>query len=111
MSEIHHECGIAAVYHVPGAPVSPLCPRQGPEHASRLLPRMLLDIQNRGQLSAGITTYSPNRDQLIDTHKDVGSVTEVLRLAHRDESERLMDETEVRKRRAMWLSVSPRRIR
>jgi amidophosphoribosyltransferase len=51
---------------------------------------MLLDIQNRGQLAAGITTYSPSRNQLIDTHKDVGSVSEVFRLSHRDKSESLM---------------------
>lgn len=90
MSEIHHECGVAAVYHLPGASPSPLCPEQGPEEVSRLLPRMLLDIQNRGQLSAGITTYCPDRDQLIDTHREIGSVHEVFRLAHRRECEGLM---------------------
>jgi amidophosphoribosyltransferase len=89
MSDIHHECGIAAVYHLPGTPFSALCP-DGPEHASRLLPRMLLDIQNRGQLAAGITTYNPKRKQLIDTHKELGSVTEVFRLAHREPCEQLM---------------------
>ena len=92
MSELHHECGIAAVYHLPGAEVSPLCPEQGPEQASRLVPRMLLDIQNRGQLAAGMTSYNPTRDQLIDTHKDVGSVTEVFRMAHRTGCETLMQE-------------------
>ena len=92
MSELHHECGVAAIYHLPGVPASPLCPKQGSEHVSRLLPRMLLDIQNRGQLSAGITTYAPHRDQLLKTHKDIGTVSEVFRLAHREESERLMDE-------------------
>ena len=92
MSELHHECGIAAVYHLPGGPTSPLCGEQGMEQASRLLPRMLLDIQNRGQLAAGITSYNPHRDQLIDTHKDVGSVSEVFRLAHRSENEQLMQE-------------------
>ena len=59
------------------------------DEAVRLLPRMLLDIQNRGQLSAGLTSYNPQRNQLIDTHKDVGSVSEVFRLSHRD-SEQLM---------------------
>lgn len=92
MSELHHECGIAAVYHLPGGEISPLCPEQGPEQASRLVPRMLLDIQNRGQLAAGMTSYNPMRDQLIDTHKDVGSVTEVFRLAHRTGCEALMQE-------------------
>lgn len=92
MSELHHECGIAAVYHLPEVSRSPLCPESGPNQVSRLLPRMLLDIQNRGQLSAGITTYHPERDQLIDTYKEIGSVTEVFRLSHPAENGRLMDE-------------------
>ena len=92
MSELHDECGVAAVYHLPGGDESELCPEQGREHASRLIPRMLLDIQNRGQLAAGITTYHPERNQLIDTHKDIGSVAEVFRLSHRAKSEALMNE-------------------
>jgi amidophosphoribosyltransferase len=90
MSEIHHECGIAAIYHLPSEQASPLCPEQGPEQVSRLMPRMLLDVQNRGQLAAGMTTYNPARNQLIDTHKDVGAVREVFRLSHRGKSENLM---------------------
>jgi len=91
MSEIHDECGVAAVYHLPSDTESPLCPA-GPEQASRLLPRMLLDMQNRGQLAAGITTYSTIRDnnQLIDTHKDIGTVAEVFRLSHSGKRESLM---------------------
>ena len=92
MSELHHECGIVAVYHLPGEEVSPLCPKGDPEQASRLIPRMLLDIQNRGQLAAGMTSYRPDRNQLIDTHKDVGSVAEVFRLSHRAKCENLMRE-------------------
>lgn len=91
MSEVHDECGIAAVYHLPSDTDSPLCP-SGAEEASRLLPRMLLDIQNRGQLAAGITTYSPLRKQLIDTHKDIGTVAEVFRLSHSGKRESLMSE-------------------
>src|SRR5688572_22910679 len=89
MSDIYHECGIAAVYHLPGEP-HPLCPEGGPEEASRLLPRMLLDIQNRGQLAAGMTSFNPGRDQLLATHKDVGSVTEAFRLSHAGKSDSLM---------------------
>jgi amidophosphoribosyltransferase len=92
MSELHHECGVAAIYHLPGRGPSRLCPEQGPEEVSRLIPRMLLDIQNRGQLSAGITSYNPERNQLIDTYKDVGSVSEVFRMSHRDKYENLMEE-------------------
>jgi len=90
MSEIHHECGVAAIYHLPGETISPLCPVRGPDEVTRLLPRMLLDIQNRGQLAAGITTYNAARNQLIDTHKDVGNVTEVFRLSHPGKRENLM---------------------
>lgn len=49
-------------------------------------------MQNRGQLAAGMTSYNPNRNQLIDTHRNVGSVTEVFRLAHRAKCESLMQE-------------------
>ncbi|TWT97049.1 Amidophosphoribosyltransferase [Botrimarina colliarenosi] len=84
-----HECGIAALYHLPGA-TSPLCPPQGPEEASRLMPRMLLDIQNRGQLSTGMTTWAPGRDLLLETYKELGGVSEAFRLSHRGKAEALM---------------------
>ena len=92
MSEIHHECGVAAIFHLPSETPSPLCVEQGPEQISRLMPRMLQDIQNRGQLAAGITSFNPDRQQLIDTHKDIGSVSEVFRLSHGGKSESLMQE-------------------
>ncbi len=90
MSELRDECGVAAIYHLPGRGVSPLCPEGNPGQICRLLPRMLLDIQNRGQLAAGITTFNPDRKQLIDTYKDVGTVTEVFRLNHRGKFENLI---------------------
>lgn len=93
MSDLFHECGIAAIYHLPGPADSPLAPDKGGGDAvSRLMPRLLLEIQNRGQLAAGMTTYNPRRNQLIDTHKDVGSVTEVFHLNHEAEFETLSDE-------------------
>ncbi|KAA5540428.1 amidophosphoribosyltransferase [Roseiconus nitratireducens] len=90
MSELHHECGVAAIYHLSGRGRSPVCTDEGPRQISRLLPRMLLDIQNRGQLAAGMTTYNPDRPQLLHTLKDVGTVTEVFRLNHRAKCESLM---------------------
>nr|AGC71398.1 amidophosphoribosyltransferase [uncultured bacterium A1Q1_fos_1815] len=90
MSELHHECGVAAIYHLPGGEESRLCPEGGPSQISRLLPRMLQDIQNRGQLAAGMTTFNPGRSQLLDTYKDVGPVSEVFQLSHRAKSEALM---------------------
>jgi amidophosphoribosyltransferase len=90
MSELHHECGIAAVYHLSGHDASPLCPSQGPEETSRLIPRLLLDIQNRGQLSAGMTSYNPHRQQLLETYRGLGSVSEVFRLSHRGKADAIM---------------------
>lgn len=90
MSDLHHECGVAAIYHLSGRGRSPLCPEDGPRHISRLLPRMLLDIQNRGQLAAGISAYDPDNPKLIKIRKDVGTVAEVFRLNHRAKAESLM---------------------
>jgi amidophosphoribosyltransferase len=92
MSDLRHECGLAAIYHLPGPETSPLCPAQGQEEVSRLIPRMLLDIQNRGQLSAGMTAWNPHRSQLLATYKEVGSVSEVFRMSHRGKYESLMDQ-------------------
>ena len=94
MSELYHECGIAAVYHLPNRDPSPLTPLGDPEKTSQLISRLLLDIQNRGQLAAGMTTFNPGRNQLIDTHKDVGTVTEVFQLNHQQTFNSLMKKYE-----------------
>lgn len=90
MSELHEECGVVAIYHLSGGEPSPLCPDSGPEEISRLVPRMLLDLQNRGQLAAGMTSYSPFRKQLIDTHRELGSVSEVFHFSRREQFAALM---------------------
>ena len=92
MDELFHECGIAAVYHLDCGVPSPFVPELDPRQTSRLIPGMLLDMQNRGQLAAGFTTYDPSRLQLIDTHKDVGSVPEVFRMNHEAKYLSLMQE-------------------
>ncbi len=92
MDELHHECGIAAIYHLPGGQPSRLTPLAGPEQVSRLLPRMLLDLQNRGQLAAGFATYDPRREKLVDTYKQIGTVIEAFRLNHQAKYEALMQE-------------------
>lgn len=91
MDELFHECGIAAVYHLDSETPSPLAPQQEPGKASRMIPGMLLDMQNRGQLAAGFTTFNPRRLQLIDTHKDVGGVSEVFRMDHQEQYLNLME--------------------
>ena len=90
MAELHHECGVAAVYQYRDDRTGPIVPQQGPQAVSRLMPRLLLDIQNRGQLAAGMTTFNPQRKQLMRTHKDVGSVNEVFHLHHARKAEAVM---------------------
>lgn len=88
MAELFHECGIAGVYHLPNRGRSRIAPN--PDQVNWLLPRMLLDLQNRGQLAAGISMYDPNRDQLLDTYKEVGPVIEAFRMNHKGKFESIM---------------------
>src|SRR5438132_2843073 len=92
MEDLQHECGIAAIYHLHSASPSRLAPLAGPEQVSRLMPRMLLDLQNRGQLAAGFTTYNPRREQILDTYKQVGTVIEAFRLSHEAKRDSIMRE-------------------
>src|SRR5437899_6336719 len=92
MGELHHECGIAALYHLPSNTPSQLTHVAGPEQVSRLMPRMLLDLQNRGQLAAGFSTFNPRREQILDTYKQIGSVIEAFRLNHQAKKESIMQE-------------------
>jgi len=91
MAELYHECGIAALYHLDGKP-SQLAPGGDPTQISRLMPRVLLDLQNRGQLAAGMTAYNPNREQILSTFKQIGTVIEVFRLNRADKSGAILDE-------------------
>ena len=87
MGELNHECGVAAVYHQRGAgrPVSALAPIAGDVNSvSRLVPRMLLDMQNRGQLASGMSSYNPDRKAILTTHKELGTVAEGFRLNHKE---------------------------
>src|SRR4051794_7305905 len=92
MAELHHECGIAALYHFPDGPPSRLAPLAGPEQVSRLMPRLLLDLQNRGQLAAGFATYDPRREKLLDTYRNIGTVIEAFRLNHQAKYEEIMQQ-------------------
>src|SRR3954447_25679695 len=92
MAELHHECGIAAIYHLESDKPSRLAQGVGSEQVSRLMPRLLLDLQNRGQLAAGFATYNPTRDKLLDTYKQIGTVIEAFRLSHPDKYDEIMKE-------------------
>ncbi|MCI0703993.1 MAG: amidophosphoribosyltransferase [Planctomycetia bacterium] len=82
MDELHHECGVATLYYLPGHDDKSAVWTGAPDQVSRLMPRMLLDLQNRGQLAAGMATYNPERDKLLDTYKEVGTVIEAFRINH-----------------------------
>ena len=76
--EAKEECGVAAVFL-----------KEDGETANKALfylYRLLLNLQNRGQLSAGITTYNKNRPELIDTYKELGTVNEVFKTSDKAES-------------------------
>src|SRR2546423_5482108 len=90
MDELKHECGIAALYHLPSQNASRLAPLAGSEQVSRLMPRMLLDLQNRGQLAAGFSSYDPRREKLLCTYKQIGTVIEAFRLNHQAKYDSLM---------------------
>jgi amidophosphoribosyltransferase len=80
MDELHHECGVAALYYLPNRGDKSPVWTGAPDQVSRLMPRMLLDLQNRGQLAAGMSTYNPEREKLVDTYKDIGTVIEAFRI-------------------------------
>ncbi|HMO13455.1 MAG TPA: amidophosphoribosyltransferase [Pirellulaceae bacterium] len=90
MSELFHECGVAAIYFLKGQGSSDLFNDFEPDDAASLIPRMLSDMQNRGQLSAGLTSYMEGRGQLLDTHKEIGTVSEVFRYSHTAKHKSLM---------------------
>jgi amidophosphoribosyltransferase len=91
MADLYHECGVAAVYHLPHRPVSRLAIDGEPLLSAKHIPRLLLEIQNRGQLAAGMTAYHPDRSELLHTFKNLGQVTEVFHLNHQKKFENLMD--------------------
>jgi amidophosphoribosyltransferase len=90
MSELFHECGLAAVYHLPNQGTSRLIAGHGSKSASRMIPGMLVDMQNRGQLAAGMSVFNPDRDKLLVKWKDVGTVSEVFRISHRAKFEEIL---------------------
>jgi len=75
MKEVHEACGIAAV--------NVKSNRRDADEAVFYLYKLLLNLQHRGQLSAGITTYNKNRTQLIDTYKEIGMVNEAFHTNNR----------------------------
>ncbi len=52
-----------------------------------------------------MTSYNPDRHQLIDTYRELGTVTEVFRMSHQGKAESLM--REYAGRAATWASPWP----
>jgi len=77
-----HECGLAALYWMNDPYGEEADPAGIRGDVVPLVPSMLLDLQNRGELAAGITSYSPDRDLILKTYKDVGRVSEAFRMSH-----------------------------
>lgn len=91
---IDHECSVAGIYWFdnPVAPEGDASSMVSNKNITPLLQQMLCDQQNRGQLAAGITTYDPNRPQILDTFKNVGSVNEVFRVSYPAKFEAILKE-------------------
>ena len=77
------ECGIVGVYNLDPA---------SHRSVSSYVPSALLDLQHRGQLAAGMTSFDPGRPHRLMTHKDTGSVREVFRLTHAAKAKAIVDE-------------------
>ena len=72
-------CGIVGVYSL----------KDTTKNVYPLVVRGLLDLQHRGQLSAGITSYNSERKRILQTHKDNGKVHEVFQINHPYKSRKL----------------------
>jgi len=73
-------CGIVGAYAL----------NNGSQNVYPLVVRALLDLQHRGQLSAGITSYNPERKRILQTYKDNGKVHEVFQINHPYKSKKLL---------------------
>ena len=72
MSELHHECGVAAIYHLPGREISRLCPEQGPgarlaadaaDAAGHAEPRPAFRRHDHATIPSGSSSSTPTRNR------------------------------------------------
>ena len=85
LDDTGHNCGIAAVF-VRGnlKKYEPYYPKfengngADKHDAMLLMYKLLLNLQNRGQLSAGITSFCPDRDQLLKTYRELKEGDKVI---------------------------------
>lgn len=81
--DVKHFCGIAAVS---------LSDKK--KNVVPYLYKILINMQNRGQLSAGITTYNEKRAYILRTHKDIGNVNEVFRISFPEKMNKIYQKCE-----------------
>ena len=77
--DLHCECGVTAMYWLAEDPPDR---NAGPVDTTPLVPGMLIDLHNCGQLASGISTFDPDRAHWVNTYKDVGTGAEVFRTSH-----------------------------
>ena len=87
MDEAKHECGIAAIS------IDSLN-RHPAGGASYYLFKMLLQMQNRGQLAAGISTYYDKRREIMKKYVDLGTVNKAFRNQNKEGHIRLLNKFE-----------------
>ena len=92
--DVRHECGVAALYWLsrPGGKGGPASKAVKDGNVTALMPAMLLNLQNRGQLAAGLSSHRADRMQILDTYKEVGTVMEAFRMSHPGKFRAIMNE-------------------
>ena len=76
LDDLHEECGICTVYIKDD--------KDAANKALFYLYKLMLNLQNRGQLSAGVTTFDSNSPHRLDTYKDLGHVNEVFKTRNKE---------------------------
>jgi len=73
VKEINERCGVVAA-----ALLRPAGQAEDEQIVPRRMSEMLLHLQHRGQLSAGMTTYSSRRRRSLRSHKAMGMVSQIF---------------------------------
>ena len=83
MAEVHDECGVGAVFVKDKA--------KEKDKALYYLYKLLLNMQNRGQLSTGFTSFNKNNAQLLMRYRHVGSVNQLFKTHNQQKSKSIFE--------------------
>ena len=72
---MREECGICGIFG---------------DNAQEEIYKMLIQMQHRGQVSAGMTVFKKDDDFLLQTYKDLGLVSHVFKSEHKEKFTNLM---------------------